>query len=160
MPAKRKPLNKSSAPGSANDSTRRRVPIHASRDTMTVKGQDPNYIYRWVNDIKEGTRIQKFIDAGYEFVEKDSIDAVGDNMPGTEAPADSRVSKVVGTDTTAAKPVRAYLMRIKRSWYEEDQEDKQRMIDETERGIISRGGLPDGENINDGYYGEIRLTKK
>lgn len=36
-----------------------RVPVSGRRDVMTVADQDPNFVYRWVNDV--GNRIDQFL---------------------------------------------------------------------------------------------------
>ena len=46
-----------------------RIPVSAARDILTVHGQDPNYVYRWVLDNpKRPGRLQRFKDGGYEIV--------------------------------------------------------------------------------------------
>ena len=51
-----------------------RTPV-GTRNILTVKGKDPNYVYRHVNDIDD--RISMFQEAGYELVQDESV-VVGD----------------------------------------------------------------------------------
>lgn len=137
---------------------RKRTPLYEQRDKLTVKGKEPGYTYRWVNDVKEGSRLQAFTEAGYEFVDDAEI-KVGDEMAGRENQLGSKVSRVVGSDSTRKEPVKAYLMRIKDDWYEEDQAAKQETINENEKGIVDRAGLSENEDMS-GFYGKIKLERK
>ena len=144
-------------------SGRKRVPIHASRDVMTLDQQDPNFVYRWVNDVKEGTRIKRFEEAGYEVVSKEEAGQIGDRgVESTTSPGDA-ATKVVGVDEQVGRPVAGVLMKIKREWYEEDQGVKEERIRRRERAIVEENALHDsargdGEfterGTRDGYYGK------
>lgn len=118
-----------------------RTPV-GTRNILTVKGKDPNYVYRIVNDVDD--RIQQFLEAGYELVPDESA-SVGDK----------RVN--AATSTGSAKEVqvgrgqKAFLMRQKREWYEEDQARKLAHVAETERATK--------EKALDGTYGELSFTR-
>lgn len=100
-----------------------RTPIGArNRLSFPKDQQDPAYHYRVVNDTDD--RLNRFLEAGYEFVTGDS--ALGDARAGEAGSIDSRVSKPVGGGT------RGFLMRIKKEWYEEDQAAKAAHINELE----------------------------
>jgi len=91
---------------------------------QAVAGElDPNFVYRFVNDT--GSRIVNFQAAGYEFVEDADL-RVGDSR--VFDPSDSGSAKVV----TSNDGSRAYLMRIKKEWYDEDQAVKMSRIKEQE----------------------------
>lgn len=118
-----------------------RTPINR-RNVLTVKGKDPNYEYRIVND--EGDRIQMFMEAGYEIVPKDSI-KVGDKRVNV-ASSEGSVSHV-----SVGRGQKAFVMRIKKEWYQEDQAKKLadiKAIEETSR----RKAL-------DGTYGSLETTR-
>jgi len=87
---------------------------------MSFTDKDPNYQYRYIND-NEG-RLQKAIDGDYEFV--NGVQP-GDKEVGIDAGVDSRVSVPAGTREDGS-PMRAYLMRIPRKFYEEDQKEKEK----------------------------------
>ena len=97
-----------------------RVPV-SGRNILTVKGKDPGYSYRIVND--EPDRIARFQEGGYELVSDESV-KVGD----------TRVSLPTAEGTVKQMSVggghKAYLMRIKKDWYDEDQKAKQKVVDE------------------------------
>jgi hypothetical protein len=121
----------------------KRVPLHDQRDTMNVLDRDPNYVYRWVNDVDNGQRVLKFQKGGYEVVQ-DKVQ-VGD--PTVESNTNQTASvneKFVGGNT------KAILMRIPKEWYAEDQAAKQRQVDQAEATMRQ-------ENL--GRYGDVRNAK-
>jgi hypothetical protein len=101
---------------------------------------------RWVND-RPG-RLQQFTEAGYEFVNDPSIQ-VGQNAEAGHNDLGSRISAQVGVNE-GGSPLRAYLMEIKKEWYDEDQAVKKLHNDEIDRQI--RGGSLEGEPGQDGRY--------
>ena len=118
-----------------------RVPV-SQRNVLTVKGKDPNYVYRVVNDVDD--RIAQFLEGGYELVDKASHDV-----------GDSRVSQ--GTSVGSKKVfsvgqgVKGHLMRIRKELYDEDQHAKQRFVDQQEASIK--------EKALDGNYGKLDITR-
>lgn len=118
-----------------------RVPV-SQRNILTVKGKDPNYEYRVVND--QDDRIAQFIEGGYELVEDESHD-VGDKRVSQGTSVGSKKVFSVGQGT------KAYLMRIKKEWYEEDQARKQKFVNSQEASIK--------EKALDGNYGSIEFKR-
>jgi len=120
-----------------------RVPVSGRRDVLTVADKDENFVYRWVNDTDN--RITQFQEGGYELVSGD----VGVGMASIDNPDDiaSTVSKQVGNNVTA------YLMRIKREWYEEDRSKQAKTVDENEADM--KRTLNSGK---DGTYGKVDIT--
>jgi hypothetical protein len=118
---------------------RERVPVGVPRLKLDG-GQRQGFVRRWVND--DGNRLQDCQQGGYEFVTNQL--PTGTDIASRES-TDSRVSRVVGTKADG-KPLVAYLMEIRRDWYEEDQQSKQKRLDEQEsqmrRGEDSQGGAP------------------
>ncbi|MHC4635860.1 MAG: hypothetical protein ACYSYU_11765 [Planctomycetota bacterium] len=93
----------------------KRVPL-GTRSVLTVRPQDkdPNYEYRFIND--KDDRIPQAQEAGWEFVaSKDKKIPVGDPKAGKDTQVGTPVTKAVGGGVTA------YLMRIHKDWYDEDQ---------------------------------------
>jgi hypothetical protein len=119
-----------------------RTPLGA-RSRLAVKGREPGFHYRIVNDV-EG-RIQDFIDAGYEVVSDDGV-TVGDKRIANPTQEGSPVKVHVGGGN------QAYLMRIKDEWYSEDQSAKQAQINELEDGMKAKAK----ENS---FYGDIKISK-
>ena len=114
-----------------HDGQRMRLSVDDSR-------LDPDYVYRFAND-DEG-RI-------YDLTVRDDYNPVTDREgllkpDGTDMGA--QVSTVVGT-TTAGAAMRGVLLRKKRKFYEDDQREKQRAIDEKEASLKS-GTVPGAGN--------------
>lgn len=106
----------------------RRTPM-SGRLKLEVRGKDPNYEYRWFND--DGNRIREALESGREYVLKD--DVVLDTSQ--EGPGlGSCVSKCVGKHPDGS-PKMAYLLRVHRSWYDEDQIEKQKANDLVDQSI-------------------------
>jgi len=114
-----------------------RTPV-GTRNILTVKGKDPNYEYRIVNDIDD--RVAQFQEAGYELVENGAV-KVGDKRVNSASSEGSVKQLSVGQGT------KAYLMRIKKEWYVEDQQAKQGQVNEIERATQ--------EKALSGTYGSI-----
>jgi hypothetical protein len=119
-----------------------RKPLHSQGPQSIATGAlEPGFQYRFVNDI--GSRIENFKAAGYEFVEDDTL-AVGDSRVSDPSAVGS--AKVV----TSNDGTKSYLMRIKDEWYKEDQQVKQKRIDELEKAIKS----PSSQGVD---YGDVKL---
>lgn len=118
----------------------KRIPVSGARDLLTVAEQDPNYVYRWVND-KEG-RLKKFKRGGYEVVTSDN--EVGQSTVDRGSKLGSAITKSVGGAVTAV------LMRIPREWYDEDQKAKQDNIT----------ALEETMRPEEADYGKITLSRK
>ena len=102
-----------------------RTPVSGGRDILAVRDQDPNYVYRWVNDIDD--RIERFKDGGYEPVTSDL--EVGTKAVDRNSKLGSVITKMVGNKVVAV------LMRIPKEWYEEDQKAKQEQLDESDKAL-------------------------
>lgn len=123
----------------------KRQPV-GQRSRLSVTGKDPNYEYRFVNDI--GDRIQMFQEAGYELVSKDQH-RIGDNRLDVAGPDGSNAVVSVGVKPNGDAQ-RAYLMRIKKEWYDEDQQKKLENVKAFQESLKK-------PNI-EGAYGEIKIT--
>ena len=100
----------------------KRIPVSGPRDILTVTEMDPNYHYRFVNDIPG--RVEKFLAGGYEVVNHKA--EVGSNTVDRGSRLGSAITKLVGNQIVAV------LMRIPKEWYVEDQKAKQDNIDALE----------------------------
>ena len=118
-----------------------RTPI-GTRNILTVKGKDPAYAYRYVNDIDD--RVSQFQEAGYELVQDETAQS-GDKRVNAASSLGSSKAVAVGQGT------KAYLMRIKREWYEEDQARKLNQVADIERATK--------EKALDGTYGELKVSR-
>lgn len=119
----------------------RRTPV-GQRNVLTVNGKEPGYVYRIVND--SGDRVQEFLDAGYEMVDANSV-RVGDKRV-NNASAEGSVSQV-----SVGQGQKAFVMRIKKEWYDEDQAAKQAHVDRLEATIK--------EKALDGTYGKLEISR-
>ncbi len=116
-----------------------RTPI-SGRNVLTVNGKEPGYSYRVVND--NGDRIAQFLDAGYELVDASTI-TVGDKRVNAATAEGSKAQVSVG------KGDKAYVMRIKQDWFDEDQKAKQARVNELEESIKQKSGNAD--------YGTVKI---
>lgn len=118
-----------------------RTPV-GQRNILTVKGKDPSYEYRIVNDIDD--RITQYKEAGYEIVSNDAV-SVGDKRVNAAAAVGSGKQISVGQGT------KAYVMRIPKEWYNEDQTAKLAQVAAVEQATR--------EKALDGTYGELKLSR-
>lgn len=79
----------------------RRTPINGTRNRLNVRGKEPGYVYRIVNDIDD--RIQSLKEMGYEIVTDKDV-TVGDKRIANPTQEGSPVKVSVG------QGVQAYVM--------------------------------------------------
>ncbi len=129
-------------PALSRASRPRRIPV-GQGDRLKFS-QREGYYRRVVNDV--GDRIQRFLDAGYEFVYGNET---GSQQQGASDPTkmSSRVSKHVGGG------VMAYLMEQPIEYRKEDMAAKDRRVDESEaamrKSAVNAVGRYGKVNIND-----------
>lgn len=118
-----------------------RTPFGVPRRKMNIDASTMNRLNgrvpRWINDVEN--RISDAQSGGYEFVEGDV--RVGDAA--TLADPDRRIKKQVGTNKNGS-PRFAFLMAIKKEFYEEDQAKKEEHNMMVDNAI--KGGNPTGLN--------------
>lgn len=119
----------------------RRTPV-SRKNILTVQGKDPNYHYRIVNDV--GDRVQSFIDAGYELVPDDKV-RVGDKRINKTSSEGSISHLSVGQGD------KAFVMKIKKEWFDEDQAAKQAEVNRMEE--TAR------QTALDGTYGKLEISR-
>ena len=118
-----------------------RTPL-ASRSVLGIKGKEPGYVYRIVNDT--GDRVASFQEQGYEIVTDSSI-TIGDRRVGKASADGSPVQVAVGNG------IDGYLMRIKEEYYKEDQAYKEQKLSELEQSMRK-----EAKDISD--YGNLKIT--
>ena len=118
-----------------------RVPV-GTRNVLTVAGKEPGYEYRIIND--SGDRVQEFLDAGYELVKENSV-KVGDKRV-NKASAEGSVSQI-----SVGQGQKAFVVRIKKEWYDEDQAAKQQKVNELEASTKAKA--------LDGTYGKLEISR-
>lgn len=132
---------------------KKRIPI-GTRNVLGIdksKLDTKNYSYRIVNDT--GDRLTRYRDAGWEpHTTSDEDMIVGDPDVGNSRRLGSLVTKVVDKRGT-----QAYLMKIRKEYYEEDQEAKAEKIRQTENDLrFEKTQNPDRK----GRYGEVKFGRK
>jgi hypothetical protein len=124
-----------------------RTPINGPRNILTVSGIDTNKFHPcWVNDIDDN--VNKYLDAGYDFVTTDGDVVVGDRQINRDSQIGAKISKNVGNNTTA------YLMVIPKEYYDEDMKAYNDDLDEKEN--TWKSGL---KQSVEGSYGSIKIDK-
>jgi len=124
---------------------RKRTPLGVMRGKLDAKIPD-GFVGRWIND--EGNRISAAIQGGWEFMK--GGEPVGQGPVDLNSDLGSYTSQIAGTKDDGS-PLRTYLMVIKREWYEEDQREKQRPVDEIDN-QIRRGKFAPNGGSNDKQY--------
>ena len=120
----------------------RRTPVNGVRNVLTVQGKDPNFEYRVVNDT--GDRVAQFESQGYEIVTDSNI-KVGDRRIANPTKEGSPVRTSVGGG------IQAYVMRIPKEFYKEDQEAKQTYVNDTEAAMKK-------DAIKGADYGQLKVS--
>lgn len=115
-----------------------RVPFGVPRLKLAVPTRQ-GYVRRWVND-QQG-RLRQAEQGGYQYVEDPSLQIGTSDIDNVNRDLGTRVSRVVDRATGE----KAYLMEIKKDFYEEDQAAKQAIINETDD-AIRKGTLHDSDN--------------
>lgn len=129
-----------------------RSPVGGYRDILTVKGKDPDYVYRWVDDdTEEGSKILRFIHGGYEFAPAEGL-IVGQQH--VYKSKNNDLGSVVRVSAGKHSTGWLYLMRIKRDWYEQDQQAKTRKTADT----INSMKRQRNPSQDDGQYGGLSIS--
>ena len=118
-----------------------RVPV-GQRNILTVKGKDPEFEYRIVNDVED--RVTQFLDAGYIIEGTDAVE-VGDKRASTGTTVGSAKQLSVGNG------VKAYVMKIRKEFYEEDQQAK---LD-----TVAKQEASTKEKALSGTYGDLKIER-
>ena len=124
--------------------TPQRASINGTRNRLALRGQDPKYVYRIVNDIDD--RVQSLMEAGYEIVTDNKLQ-VGDKRAG-------QATSSPGTPQTVSLGMgdKGVVMRIPRELFEERQAEKHREVKERE-------SMLKNPSMNGADYGNVKLTR-
>jgi len=120
-----------------------RTPVSGNRDVLTVYNKEDGFVYRWVLD--RGNRVEIFKQGGYE-VAPDSGLVVGDARLAT---TNEHGASVIAKGHEGQPLV---LMRIKKEWYQEDQDVKQEEVEATDKAMKEAR-----RNRADGQYGSFYM---
>lgn len=107
-----------------------RIPLGGLKQRLQIADKDPAFHYRWIND--KAHRIRDALMAGYQPVLStgDEYNPEEDDHQSTDQWIKSKVSR-----TESGDPLIAYLFKIKKEWYDEDQAAKRQAVDTTEQEI-------------------------
>jgi hypothetical protein len=119
-----------------------RTPV-GKRQRLSVKGKDPAFEYRFVNDTD--ARVEDFLDAGWTFEDSKTV-RIGDKRIEGVSPEGTKLQLSVGSGT------KAFLMKIPKEFYIEDQITKQEEVNALE-GSMKR------ELARAGYEGKLDLSR-
>ena len=134
----------------------KRTPLGVNRQKLVLNNlKDEKHCYRWVNDM--GTRIADALEGGYEFVKAETALTIGiRDVVDTNTDLGSGVSQVVERGTGR----RAFLMRIDRELFEQDQAAKQAQVDKIDDAIRSGNitGLEGRTRVNSEHKMAVKKT--
>jgi hypothetical protein len=120
----------------------RRSPL-TNKGKLSVARKDPDFEYRIVND--DGDNVADRIAQGYVLVERSETDV------GTPR-VDAASAEGTPIQLSVGQGKKAFLMKIPKEYYEEDQAIKQDAVDKTEAATKA-------EALS-GTYGKIEITRK
>lgn len=138
----------------ARTAVRERGVFNGTTKKLTVVTEIPGYQLRWFND--QDGRIEAAVGrAWWEFVTQDEI-ALGDGNKVLERNSDlgTRVRAIVGT-LDNGMPLYAYLLKIKKEYFDEDQAAGAAQIRAGEKEMLKNGGL-NTERIGEKYLPDER----
>ena len=119
-----------------------RKPLSA-RGPLNITGEkDPNFHYRFVNDV--GSRVYNYQQAGYEIVTDGDL-TVGDSRVSDASDLGSP-RRVVGDQGTPS-----VLMRIPKEYFDEDQAKKNAALDEQDQAMKQQA-------TKDLDYGKLQIS--
>ena len=146
------------APRDTPAGERKRIPMSVPVRKLEVP-DIPGYHLHWF--VSNPTRLQRALDAGYEYVDarEMKLNPVGlgsTTTHGGNTDLGSQVSIVSGSDEEG-QPERLVLMKIKQEWYEEDQKIAQERVDSVaaalNSGTTGAAGAADKNELNLRYVG-------
>lgn len=140
-------------------SRKKRVGLGMFKKEMTIQPGliKPGYVPRWIND--DGDRLEVAQNGGYEFVydKRDSKAHVGEAVESGNTSIDSRISKIVDKTPRMTGERRAYLMQIKQEYYDEDQREKMKKVDEL-ADTIKHGKAGMKKEDQGDFYADLKIS--
>ncbi len=107
------------------------------------EAKDSNYVYRWIND-EPGRLFQLTEQDDYDFVYDEGIRSEGSGAH-KNTDGGTRISRIVGRSKTG-EPLRAYLCRKLKEYYDEDNRKRQRQWREL-TSQVEVGNVPGGDGL-------------
>ena len=134
--------------------TRERGVFNGTTKKLSVTTEIPGYQLRWFND--QDGRVEAAVGrAWWDFVTQGEI-ALQDSNKVLERNSDvgTRVRAIVGT-LDNGDPLYAYLLKIKKEWFDEDQQSGAAQIRASEKEMMKNGGL-NTDRIQEKYLPDDR----
>ncbi|MCP3924481.1 MAG: hypothetical protein GY714_18060 [Desulfobacterales bacterium] len=112
------------------------------------------YVPRWIND--DGDRIEVARNGGYDYVYDNRTEKtqVGEKTDNGNSDIGSKISRIVDKSARLGAPMRAYLMQIKKEYYDEDQKAKMAKVDEMDN-VIKHGKNGIDKKDSGDFYAEM-----
>lgn len=119
---------------------RERGVFNGTTKKLSVTTEIPGYQLRWFND--QDGRVEAAVGrAWWDFVTQDEIALQdGNKVLDRNSDVGTRVRAIVGT-LDNGDPLYAYLLKIKKEWFEEDQQSSAKLIRAGEKEMLKNGGL-------------------
>ena len=128
---------------------RRRNDVGGLSDTnlgVPEHAKDPNYEYRWINDTGSRRLHNKTVHDDWDVV---TYDQTGQEMAPQDVGGGTQIARVAGTHEGGG-PMRTYLCRKPKEFYEEDKAAEQARIDELEA-TIKKGPTEDANALESSH---------
>ena len=137
----------------AETRTRVRGVFNGTNKKLDVLTEIPDYQLRWFNDMPG--RIDRAHTGGWEFVTAGEV-SQSDSNKVVERNSDvgNKIRAIVGT-TDMNEPLYAYLLKIKKEWFDEDQKEGSDRIKASEAEMVRSGGL-NTDRIGEKYLPDQR----
>lgn len=136
---------------------RSRVPMY-KQNALEFMDMKPGFRYRFVNDVYG--RIDRFMRAGWDFVEGNTADTYSGKGRGIEAQKSSQIWRTVNNNKDASS-YDAVLMCIPIEFYNQDQVDKADRILEDEKRLDKDGLIANSREVggSEGLLVQAKLNK-
>ena len=128
-----------------------RVPLGGMRYKLQLSAADEQYfkekgyVLRWIND--QDGRIPQALAGGYEYVKPEEATSLGH---GAIHEGNTDIGSVVSKIVSRGEPqVRAYLMKIKKKFYDADQREKAKRLDAIDADLAR--GQAGGASVENQY---------
>jgi len=115
----------------------------------------PGYHVHWINDYPG--RLEQAQEGGYEFVTRTEVRLNDKGPTPTDTDLGTRVSMVVGRNEDGS-PLRAYAMKIKNEWFDEDQKALAAHNDQIDRSIRAGRQQVEGESEGDARHRYVKTA--
>lgn len=133
--------------------TRQRGVFNGTNQRLEVKTKIDGHELRWFNEYPG--RLQRAEAAGWEFVGNAEVSMAESNkVVERNSDVGDKIRAIVGV-TDNNEPLYAYLMKIRKEWFDEDQQDALSKITESEKGMVRNQGM-NADRVGETYLPDDR----